>query len=90
MWQKQLLYENYLASRVDFSDRTSSMLVDTAWRLEKTVMGITDDQKFDGHYDFDLSLLTDYGAQTFPMSATIDYDGEKIEMPVEFSLVSFN
>ncbi len=81
-WQRQLLYENYLESRGDLSSRTSSILSDAARRLEKAVMGRSGDHEVDGHYDFDLSLLTDYGARPFPISATIDFDGEKIEMPI--------
>lgn len=72
-WQRQLLYENYLVDKGRLSSHTSSLMVEAAQRLEEAVLG----EEATGHYDFDLSLLLDYGAHSFPMSAIIDFKGEK-------------
>jgi hypothetical protein len=78
-WQRQLMYDNYLEARARIGSNVSSLMVDIARGVEKEVMG---DQGA-GHYNYDLSLLVEYGAKPFPMEATINYDGNKIEMPFE-------
>jgi len=77
-WQNKLMYENYLEYRQTLESSASSLMVDIARKVEVGMMG--DDAE--GHYNFDLSLLADYGAKPFPMIATIDFVGDEIQMSI--------